>query len=61
MEESGKEISMREYPLSSQDNRRRQWLTVFTCVCHWNGFVEVSFYEVRPSTIRIGERSNGGL
>jgi hypothetical protein len=34
MEESGKEISMREYPLSrGKTIGRRQWLTVFTCVC----------------------------
>ena len=55
MEESGKEISMREYPLSRRDNRTAAVAdSTYECLLlEWS--VEDSFYVTQYSTIRIGE------
>jgi hypothetical protein len=55
MEESGKEISMREYPLSRSDNRTAAVAdSIYGCLLlEW--MVEDAIYGTRPSTIRIGE------
>jgi hypothetical protein len=55
MEESGKEISMREYPLSRSDNRTAAVADSIYVYLLLEWMVEYSFYEHCPSTIRIGE------
>ena len=62
MEESRKEISMREYPVGHrQDNRTAAVADIIYVYLLLEWMVEISFLEGCPSTIRIGERSNSAV
>lgn len=59
MEESGKEISMGEYPVGRGQDNRTAAVADSVCEClllEW--MVEYSVYGRRPSTIRIGAQAN---